>query len=96
LAPGIDRIHDVARVVGGIPPVDWSSLVRDVLEWVETVLRPHAAWEDAWLYPEIARRAGSPWATRLMTYEHHQILQVAQTIETDRRLTNTEPHVCCG
>jgi len=91
LAPGIDRIHAVARMVGGIAPSDWSSAVLDVIDWVETVLRPHAAWEDAWLYPEIAGRAGSPWATKLMTFEHQQILEVARQLEADRNLLGREP-----
>jgi hemerythrin-like domain-containing protein len=91
LAPGIDRIHSVARAVGSIAPSDWSSAVLDVIDWVETVLRPHAAWEDAWLYPEIAGRAGSPWATKLMTFEHQQILEVARKLEADRVLLRREP-----
>jgi hemerythrin-like domain-containing protein len=91
LAPGIDRIHDVARAVGSIAPSDWSSAVLEVIDWVDTVLRPHAAWEDAWLYPEIARRPGSPGATTLMTFEHHQILEVARKLEADRTLLRREP-----
>ncbi len=91
LVPGINRIHAVARGFGGIAPVDWLSAVLDVIDWVETVLRPHAAWEDAWLYPEIAQRAGSPWATKLMTFEHQQILEVARRLETDRTFLGREP-----
>jgi hemerythrin-like domain-containing protein len=91
LTPGIDRIHAVARAVGSIAPSDWSSAVLDVIDWVETVLRPHAAWEDAWLYPEIAGRAGSPWATKLMTFEHRQILELARKLEADRDLLGREP-----
>jgi hypothetical protein len=86
LAPGIDRIHVVARAVGSIAPSDWSSAVLDVFNWVETVLQPHASWEDAWLYPEIERRAGSPWATKLMTFEHQLILEVARQLDADRDL----------
>lgn len=91
LAPGIDRIHAVARAVVSIAPSDWSSALLDVIDWVETVLQPHAAWEDAWLYPEIARRAGSPWATKLMTFEHQQILELARKLEADRALLGREP-----
>ncbi len=90
LAPGIDRIHAVARTVGSIRPADRSSAVRGVIEWVETVLRPHAAWEDAWLYPEIVGRAGSPWATKLMTFEHQQIFELARRLEADRDLLRRE------
>jgi hemerythrin-like domain-containing protein len=91
LAPEIDRIHTVARAIGSIPPSDSSSAVLDIVKWVETVLQPHAAWEDAWLYPEIARRAGSPWATKLMTFEHQQILEVARQLHADGDLLGREP-----
>jgi hypothetical protein len=81
LAPGIERIHAVARAVGSIAPSDWSSAVLDVIEWVETVLGPHAAREDAWLYPEIACRAGSPWATKLVTLEDKHVRRKADDFE---------------
>jgi hemerythrin-like domain-containing protein len=91
LAPGIDRIHAVARAVGSIAPSDSSRAVLGVMDWVETVLGPHAAWEDAWLYPEIAGRAGSPWATKLLIFEHQQILEIARKLEADRDLLGREP-----
>jgi hemerythrin-like domain-containing protein len=90
LMPGINRIHAVARASGGLSGSDWSMSVLDVIDWVETVLQPHAAWEDAWLYPEIAGLAGTPWATKLMTFEHHQILEVARRLEADRDLLRGE------
>jgi len=90
LAPGIDRIHAVARAVGSVAASDRSIAVLDVIDWVRTVLQPHAAWEDAWLYPEIARRAGSPWATKLMAFEHQQILEVTRKLEADRAVLRRE------
>jgi hemerythrin-like domain-containing protein len=90
LAPGLDRIHTIARAVGGLTSVDWSGAVLDVLDWVERVLRPHAAWEDAWLYPEIASRAGSPLATKVMTFEHQQILEIVRKVELYRERTGGE------
>jgi len=90
LAPGLDRIDAVARAVGSIAPADSSIAVLDVIDWVHRVLEPHTAWEDAWLYPEIDRRAGSPWATRLMTFEHQQILRIARKLEADRGLLGRE------
>jgi hemerythrin-like domain-containing protein len=91
LAPALDRIHAVARTVGSIAPSDRSSALLDIVKWVQTVLQPHAAWEDAWLYPEIARRAGSPWATKLMTFEHLQIFEVARQLEADLDLLGRGP-----
>lgn len=91
LAPGIDRLHAAACAVGGMTSARWIQQVLDVIDWVQTVLRPHAAWEDAWLYPEIARRAGSPWATKLMTFEHDQIFEIARKLEVDTELLRDEP-----
>lgn len=92
LRPGIDRIHDVARAVGTIAAPDLSIVLLDVLDWVDKVVEPHAAWEDAWLYPEFDRRAGTPWATRLMRFEHHQINEAASRLEADREGLRHEPN----
>ncbi|HXU84816.1 MAG TPA: hemerythrin domain-containing protein [Verrucomicrobiae bacterium] len=91
LAPGINRIHDVARLIDDIASPTALVALLDVIDWVDAVLRPHVAWEDAWLYPEIARRAGTPWATKLMTFEHRQILDVARRLVADRALLRREP-----
>ena len=79
---GLDRIHEAASLRG--TTADLSSAVLEVLAWVDTVLEPHAQWEDRWLYPEIDERAGSPWATRLMTYEHQQIRDAAHAVAAAR------------
>jgi hemerythrin-like domain-containing protein len=91
LALGIDRIHELACIVGDFASPIASNALMDVIGWAENVLQPHAAWEDAWLYPEIARRAGTPWATNLMTFEHQQILAVARKLEADQALLRREP-----
>ena len=44
---GIDRIHDVARVVSSITAPDLSIVLLEVVDWVHAILEPHAAWEDA-------------------------------------------------
>lgn len=92
LRPGIDRIHEVARAVGTVAAPDLSIVLLDVLDWVDTVVEPHAAWEDGWLYPEIDRRAGTPWATKAMRFEHHQIRAAASRLEADRDLLKHEPN----
>lgn len=92
LRPGIDRIHEVARAVGTVAAPDLSIVLLDILDWVDRVVEPHAAWEDAWLYPEFDRRAGTPWATRIMRYEHHQIRAAASRLESDRELLRHEPN----
>jgi Hemerythrin HHE cation binding domain len=68
---GIERIHEAATLRGTSGDLSFAAL--EVLHWVETVLEPHAQWEDRWLYPEVDERAGTQWATKLMTFEHQQI-----------------------
>jgi hemerythrin-like domain-containing protein len=81
IAQGIDRLHRVARFVGSVAAPDTSIALTEVLDWIELVLEPHATWEDGWLYPQIDRLAGTPWATRLMSYEHQQIRALTRQLE---------------
>jgi iron-sulfur cluster repair protein YtfE (RIC family) len=92
LRPGIDRIHEVARAVGTVAAPDLSIVLLDILDWVDQVVEPHCAWEDSWLYPEFDRRAGTPWATRIMRFEHHQIRAAASRVEADRETLRHEPN----
>lgn len=90
LRPGIERIHDVAESVGTIAAPDLSIVLLDVLDWFETIVEPHAAWEENWLYPELDRLAGTPWTTRLMRFEHHQIRHIVARLEVDRDILHHE------
>ena len=92
LRPGLDRIHEVARAVGTVAAPDLSIVLLDVLDWVDKVVEPHCAWEDGWLYPEFDRRAGTPWATRMMRFEHVQIRAAAGWLEADRETLRHEPN----
>jgi len=91
LAPGINRLHDMAMAVGTMAAPDMSLAMLDVVDWIDEVLVPHAAWEEAWLYPEFERRAGTPWATRIMAFEHHQIRDIARRAVADRDDLRHEP-----
>ena len=79
---GIERIVDVARA--HVPNDELAAGVLEVLHWVDHVLEPHAQWEDRWLYPEIDERAGTHWATKLMSYEHLQIREAAHAVAAAR------------
>jgi len=79
---GLDRIHEAASLRG--TTADLSSAVLEVLAWVDTVLGPHAQWEDHWLYPEIDKRVGTHWATKLMSFEHQQIRDRAHGLAAAR------------
>jgi hemerythrin-like domain-containing protein len=82
LGRGIDRLHEVGAMRG--TKEELSVAILEVIHWIDTVLEPHAHWEDRWLYPEIDERAGTAWATRLMVYEHQQIRDAAHALASAR------------
>jgi iron-sulfur cluster repair protein YtfE (RIC family) len=84
LRPGVDRIHEAACELNSLPADQMSAHVAGVLHWVERTLKPHMAWEESWLYPQIDDRARTPWATRLIRYDHQQILRRAERLESSR------------
>jgi hemerythrin-like domain-containing protein len=101
LVRGINRIHEVACEVGQRATPDVSADVLGVLRWFETTLEPHMAWEEAMLYPEIDRRAGTPWATRAARFDHQQIREVVAGLRlghrelADRRTVDPQADVRC-
>src|SRR5262249_52489992 len=84
LVAGIDRIHEVACVLPTLGVNQMSVQVGGVLRWVEGTLKPHMAWEEEWLFPTIDERAETPWATRLIRFDHRQIAQQAERISSHR------------
>jgi hypothetical protein len=88
LLPGIDRIHDVACSAGTVATPKLSIGLVGVMRWVEGVLQPHEAWEETSLYPELDRRAGTPWATKLMQFEHQQLRELTSRLHRDHERLN--------
>ena len=84
LAAGIDRIHEVARDLPLLPVGQQSTQVGGVLHWVDQTLKPHMAWEESWLFPQIDGRARTPWATRLARFDHRQITDQAERLASHR------------
>ena len=84
LVRGINHLHDVACAIGRRPTPELSVQVLDVLRWMDGTLEPHIAWEEAWLYPEIDARTGTPWATRAARFDHRQIREMAERLRTDQ------------
>lgn len=72
----IGRVHLLAR------PEAIDGTVR-TLAWLRRDVLPHAAWEEAWLYPQLDSIAGTPWATRALRLEHEQIREVATLLEAE-------------
>ena len=68
--PRLDRGEAIDRVVR-------------TLAWLRRDVIPHAAWEEAWLYPRLDAIAATPWATRAMRFEHEQIRELARLLESE-------------
>lgn len=83
LRPGLDHLHELALRAARLPTIELSLAVHGVLDWTTRVLAPHVAWEDAWLYPELDRRASTGWATRSMRFEHHQIRRLVDALRAE-------------
>ena len=90
LTPGLKRIHRLAVRVGTLDPHDLGYELLEITAWSNSLLGAHIAWEEADLYAEIDRRAGTPWATRLMRVEHQQIRALVQRLEDDREAIRRE------
>jgi hemerythrin-like domain-containing protein len=87
---GVDHIHHVGTRIGTIATHDLTYELLQVLSWIEKVLEPHAAWEEIAVYDQVDARAGTPWATKLMRYEHQQIRRFAHRLELDRETLHRE------
>jgi hemerythrin-like domain-containing protein len=83
LAFGLAEMDDAIERATELSATDlWARLYR-IMTWIEHDLRPHIAWEDAWLYARIDERAGTAWATRSARAEHRQIEGLATALEAD-------------
>jgi hemerythrin-like domain-containing protein len=76
LQEGIAAAHNLTRS---------GSVDRAVrtLGWLRRDVLPHAAWEEAWLFPHLDSIAGTPWATRALRLEHDQIRELATALEAE-------------
>lgn len=84
LVAGIDHIHDLAEGLAGLPADRMSVAVGKVLRWVDETLKPHMAWEESWLFPQVDDRAHTPWVTRLVRFDHQQITHQANRLSNDQ------------
>jgi iron-sulfur cluster repair protein YtfE (RIC family) len=58
-----------------------AERVARTTAWLHRELLPHAAWEEAWLYPHADQATGSPWTTRGLRFQHEQIRELAAALE---------------
>jgi hemerythrin-like domain-containing protein len=82
LRAGLARLQDSIDEAHRLTRSAVAERVISTLAWLRRDVLPHAAWEDAWLYPHLDETAGTPWATRALRFEHEQIREVAAALES--------------
>src|SRR5512138_780956 len=73
LFPHVDRIRQVAELIGEAPITEVRRGVEEVYDFLANHLKPHAEAEDAALYPVVQRVLGSPDATKTMSRDHVEV-----------------------
>jgi hypothetical protein len=95
LRVGVAMLEDTIEHAHSTAAPALIDRLHRVIQWMRRDFAPHTAWEDAWLYPALDRAAGTPWATRLLRFQHVQIAEVARQLELDagvlRQHTAPEP-----
>jgi hemerythrin-like domain-containing protein len=87
----VARIESTAELAGNLAARDLASALRSLLDLIQKTFLPHSEWEETWYYPEVDRLAGTPWATKLLRYEHQQIRATIERIEADWLALRHEP-----
>ena len=73
LFPHVDRIRQVAEMIGEAPVAEIRSGVEEVYDFLANHLKPHAQAEEAALYPVVQKVLGSPDATKTMSRDHVEV-----------------------
>lgn len=81
LGHGLAMLHESIASAHHLDRLESIERITRVLIWLRRELLPHAAWEEAWLYPQIDGQAGTPWATRALRFEHQQVRELAEQLE---------------
>ena len=73
LTPHIHALRTAADAVGNVPSAELRVLVDDSYEFLAHHLMPHAAAEEAALYPAVQRVMGAVEATATMARDHVEV-----------------------
>ncbi len=73
LFPHVDRIRQVAELIGEAPVDEIRSGVEEVYDFLANHLKPHAEAEEVALYPVVQKVLGSPDATKTMSRDHVEV-----------------------
>jgi hemerythrin-like domain-containing protein len=89
LFPHVDRIRQVAELIGEAPIADIRRGVEEVYDFLAHHLKPHAEAEDAALYPVVQKVLGSPDATKTMSRDHVEVgMYISELASLRNELTN--------
>jgi hemerythrin-like domain-containing protein len=80
---GLAGLQEAIATAHSQTRVDAIDRVVRTLAWLRRDVLPHAAWEEAWLYPHLDSVAGTPWATRALRFEHEQLRELAKALEAE-------------
>ena len=86
----VGRIETTAEMAGNLAASDLVSALRSLLDAMEKTLLRHIDWEEDRCFPEMDRLAATPWATRLLRFQHQQVRQALERLETDWQALQTE------
>ena len=83
LLPRVEIVRAAADSVGG-DTTSLSVLIGEAFDFLAQQLIPHAAAEDAVLYPEVQRIMGAPEATATMSRDHVEVHRLTDALATLR------------
>ena len=84
LATGLNQLHELAEDLSRLSVERMLHRVSTTIEWLDGTVVPHMTWEERWLFPQIDDRARTPWATRLVRFDHQQITEQIDRLHAHR------------
>jgi iron-sulfur cluster repair protein YtfE (RIC family) len=82
LFPFVERIREVADVIGEAQISEIQEGVEEVYDFLAYHLKPHAEAEEAALYPVVQKVFGSPDSTQTMSRDHVEIGRYIEELAT--------------
>ena len=81
LRAGLAMLQGTIEDASRLTRPELADRVTRTTSWLHREVLPHAAWEEAWLYPTADHATGSPWTTRGLRFQHEQIRELAGALE---------------
>lgn len=82
LRSGLSSLQGAIEDAHRLTKPELAERVARATAWMHRAFLPHAAWEEAWLFPRIDHETGSPWTTRGLRFQHEQIRELAGALES--------------